>query len=71
MSEYLYLLTICLPLGTLLVIFAMKYWSAAQQARALAASQSEMASVLASIDGSLSDVRARLTAVEKILKDVE
>jgi len=85
MSESLYLLTLCLPLGTLLVIFGLKYWSAAQQAKARAAgdeayrqiaaqiltAQSETAGVLASIDGALSDVRTRLSAVEKILKDVE
>jgi hypothetical protein len=34
MSEYLYLLTICLPLGTILLVFGMRYFSAVQQAKA-------------------------------------
>jgi uncharacterized membrane protein len=85
MAEHLYLLSICLPLGTILLVFGMRYASAVQQAKArlanddayrqiaekAAMAQSETASALSSIQTSLSDVRARLTAVEKILKDVE
>ncbi len=33
MSEHIYLLTILLPLGTLLLIFGMKYFAAARQAQ--------------------------------------
>jgi hypothetical protein len=85
MSENLYLLTICLPLGTILLIFGMRYFSAVQQAKArlandeayrqiaakAAAAQAETATALASIDTTLADVKSRLTALEKILKQVE
>ena len=85
MSEHLYLLTICLPLGTILLVFGMRYFSAIQQAKArlahdeayrriaeqAVAAQSENAIALSSIQAVLSDVRTRLTAVEKILKEVE
>ncbi|HZL00744.1 MAG TPA: hypothetical protein VFC47_12685 [Caulobacteraceae bacterium] len=80
-----YLLTLCLPLGTILLIFAMRYVSAVQQAKARlandgayrqiaersAAVQSETATALITIQETLADVSTRLTAVEKILKDVE
>ena len=85
MSEYLYLLTICLPLGTILLIFGMRYLAAVQQAKArlanddayrqiaqkAVAAQSENATALPSIQAALADVRTRLSAIEKILKEVE
>ena len=85
MSANLYLLSLCIPFGTILLVFGMRYFSAVQQARArlandgayrqiaekAAAAQSETATALSSIQTSLADVRARLTAVEKILKEVE
>jgi Tfp pilus assembly protein PilO len=85
MTEHLYLLTICLPLGTILLVFGMRYFSAVQQAKArlandeayrriaekAVAAHSESATALTSIQAALADVRTRLTAVEKILKDVE
>jgi len=85
MSEYLYLLTICLPLGTILLVFGMRYLAAVQQAKArlanddayrqvaqkAVAAQSENATALSSIQAALADVRTRLSAIEKILKEVE
>ncbi len=85
MSETIFLLTICIPLGTILLIFGMKYFSAVQQARARMASeevyrkiaadataaQADTASRLATIDAALLDVKTRLASVEKILRDVE
>ena len=85
MSEHLFLLTICLVLGTILLVFGMRYFSAVQQAKARLANddayrqiaqkavtgQSETATALSSIQAALADVRARLTAIEKILKEVE
>lgn len=85
MSERLYLLTLCLPLGTVLLVFGMRYVSAVFQAKArlanddayrqlaekAAAAQAETAAALSHIQEVLSDVRPRLAAVEKILKDVE
>ncbi|NEX95101.1 hypothetical protein [Caulobacter sp. 17J65-9] len=85
MSESVYFLTICLPLLTFLLIFAMRYGSAVLQARArfandeayrqLAAqsqaAQAESARALAGIETALADARTRLAAIEKVLKDVE
>jgi predicted negative regulator of RcsB-dependent stress response len=85
MSEYLYLLTLCLPLGTVLLVFGMRYFSAVQQAKIRLASdeayrqiaekavaaESGNATALSSIQAALADVRARLSAIEKILKEVE
>ncbi len=85
MSENLFLLTLGLPLATILGVFGMRYFSAMQQARArvadeqayrqiaahAAAAQAETAVALAAISATLANVQARLTAVEKVLKDVE
>jgi Tfp pilus assembly protein PilO len=85
MSEHVYFLTIGLPLATVLLIFGMKYWSAAQQAKARVANdeayrqiaaqavsaQAETAAALASIDATLADLKTRLIAVEKMLREVE
>jgi len=85
MSEPLYLLSIGLVLATILLVFGMRYVAAIQQARARLANdeahrriaetatlaQSGSAASLASIDARLADIKVRLTAVEKILKDVE
>jgi hypothetical protein len=85
MSATIYLLTLCLPLATILLVFAMRYFLAVQQAKArlanddayrkiaetAAAAQSATATALSSIETTLTDVRTRLAAVEKILKEVE
>ena len=85
MSERVYLLTIFLPLATILLVFGMRYLSAVMQARArlasdeayrhlaekTAASQAAAATALASIDATLADLKARVASVEKILKEVE
>ncbi len=81
----MYLLTISLPLGTILLVFGMRYFSAVQQAKArlendeayrqipekAVAVQSANATLLSSIQAALAEVGTRLTAVEKILKEVE
>jgi len=83
-SEHVYFLTLCLPLGTVLLVFGMRYVSAVLQAKArlanddayrqlaekAAASQVETASALSQIQEALAEVRPRLAAIEKILKDV-
>jgi hypothetical protein len=85
MPEYLYLLTLLLPLATLLIIFGFKYGSAAYQAharsvgdtayrdlaQAAAAAQSATASSLAAVQVEVAQITASLAAVTKILKDVE
>jgi hypothetical protein len=85
MPEYLYLLTLLLPLATLLIIFGFKYGSAAYQARvrgvadtayrdlaqSASAAQSATASSLAAMQAEVTQITASLAAVTKILKDVE
>lgn len=85
MSEHLFLLTICLILATILLVFGMRYVAAVQQAKArlanddayrqtaekAAAAQSETATALASIQAALVDTRTRLSAIERVLKEVE
>jgi predicted negative regulator of RcsB-dependent stress response len=84
MSEHVYFLTLGLPLATLLVIFGMKYWSAAHKARAesasadayrelaakSAAAQAENAATLAAMQITLADMKGRLASVETMLKEV-
>ena len=71
MSESVYFLTICLPLGTILIVFGMRYRALVLQARAQAAGNVDNAAALKSIADSLADVQARLAGIEKILKAVE
>lgn len=84
MSEHLYLISISLIPATILLIFGMKYVSAAYQARAHATdearyrdiaqaairAQTDSAASLSAINAELSQLAARLSAVEKILKDL-
>ena len=84
MSEHVYLLTLCLPLGTVLLVFGMRYVSAVQQARvrlahddayrriaeSAAAAQSDTATALSSIQTAMSEMKGRLAAVETILREV-
>lgn len=84
MSQEIYLMTLTVPLGTVLVIFAMKYLSAAYKARSEAASvdayralaaqsaaaQVENAAALSAIQATLSDMKGRLAEVETMLKEV-
>jgi hypothetical protein len=84
-TSTIYLLTICLPLATVLLVFGMKYFAAVQQARATSAqlaswqelaarvqqSQAETAQVLTGIRTTLADLDARLGNVERILQQVE
>jgi hypothetical protein len=80
----LYLPTLLLILGTVLIVFGMKYISEALQARSRAvnersyrlfaegahATQAQHAALLISIQSSISDIGTRLGQVEKILKEV-
>jgi hypothetical protein len=85
MSESVFFTAISLLFGTILAIFVMKYGSAAYQARSrikvdntyrelaetATTAQVASAALLASIKSELSNVMTRLTALEKILKEVE
>ena len=84
MSEHIYLLTLGLPLATLLLVFGMKYWSSAHKARAesasaetyralsaqSAAARSDNAAALAAIQATLAEMKGRLSEVETMLKEV-
>lgn len=85
MTTILYLLTLVLPLATVLIAVGVRYYAVVQQARArlanddayrrlaesASASQSQIAARLAAMEANLSDVRTRMAAVETILKAVE
>ncbi len=84
MTNILYVLTLCLPLGTVLLIFGMRYFSRIQQAKArlanddayrqiadrAASAEAATATALTAIQAALADAANRLTAIEKVLKDV-
>ncbi len=84
MTNLFYILTLILPLATVLIVFAMRYRSAELQARARLANddaykriaeeaikaQAEAAASLSAIQSQLADMRAGLERVEKVLKDV-
>ncbi len=85
MTTMLYLLTLVLPLATILIVFGARYYATVQQARARLAGddayrqlaesatavQSQLATGLAAMEANLSDVRTRMAAVESILKAVD
>ena len=85
MTVTLYLLTLVLPLATILIVFGVRYYAIVQQAKArlandgafrqlaesASAAQSQIATSLAAMEANLSDVRTRMAAVETILKAVE
>lgn len=71
MSEHLYILTICLPLGTVLLIFGLRYLAAVQQAKARLANDEAYRAISEQTLAALLDVRTRLDGIEKILKAVE
>jgi len=85
MSQSVYLLTIGLFLGTILIVFAMKYFATVRQsqsrianedafrdlAQKAVAAQSQNATALSAMQAEFSLFNTRLAAVEKILKAVE
>ena len=85
MTVTLYLLTLVLPLATVLIVFGMRYYAMIQQARARLANddayrqvaesastaQSRIAASLAALEANVSEMRARVAAVETVLKAVE
>jgi len=85
MTTALYLMTLMLPLATILIVLGMRYFAKIQQARARLANddaylqiaeravtaQAETATNLSALQATLTDVQARLAGVEKILKAVE
>ena len=84
MSNLDYLIFVSPIVATILIVFGMKYLAAIRQAWARvltedvyrdlaqksADAQTESTALLSAIQAGLSDINARLTAVEKILKEV-
>lgn len=77
MSPEIYLMTLFLPLVTVLLVFGMKYYAVVQQAKARTARDDadrrladETLAQLAAINAALARLDARMGAVEKVLKEV-
>jgi Tfp pilus assembly protein PilO len=85
MSPAIYLATICLPLGTVLAVFGMRYSATTKQAQSRLAhdaayrrlvednvsAQREQSASLAALQAQLTDVQERQAAIERVLKQVE
>lgn len=84
METPVYFASLGLIFATILAVFAMRYFASVAQARArltednayrliaerAVSTQAETATALDSMSATLLDVRTRLAAVEKMLKDV-
>ncbi|TFW16619.1 hypothetical protein [Duganella callida] len=78
MSEHIYLLTLGLPLGTVLLIFVLRYLAVIKRARLQEDNQesyrllAERATAAqAETAAALADLKTRIIAIEKVLKEVE
>lgn len=77
MSEDLFLTTLLMIIGTIVLIFVLKYASAAYQAHARLKSDNaykdlakKAATAEAAAAADLAEIKTRLAAVEKMLKEV-
>lgn len=84
MTTLLYLLTLILPLATILIVFGRRHNAEIQLAKArlanddayrrlaesAASAQTQIAASLAAMETNLSEMRTRIAAVETILKAV-
>ena len=82
--QVFYLLTLILPLVTVLIVFGMKYWSQAVQSRAAksgedayralaekaVSAQQDNATALSAIQADVAKLAGSLSTVENILKQV-
>ena len=71
MSEHIYLITICLPFLTILLVFAMRYFAAARQAKAKLDHGQAYRDLADRNQIALNEIKARLEGIETILKAVE
>lgn len=75
MSEKIFLITISLPLITILLVFAMRYFAAVQQAKVRVAADEtarlHSEKILATMAANLEDVKSRVVAIERMLKQVD
>lgn len=77
MSPEMYLMTLFMPLATVLLVFGMKYYAVVQQAKARTARDDadrrradETLAQLAAINAAIARLDARMGAVEKVLQEV-
>lgn len=70
MSAPVFFTTLSMILGTVLIVFGMRYRASVLQSRARAAEAEATAAALTQIQADLADARTRLAAIEKLLKDV-
>lgn len=70
MEEHVYLITLGIVFGTVILVFGMRAFASVQQAKVRSAAEHETAAALAAIQSTLADMQTRLTSVEKMLKDV-
>ena len=85
MSATIYLITLAVIFGTIIVVFGLRFLQASAVAGADAAhtdayrtlasdavtAQAGNAATLSAIQSELAEIKARMTSVEKILKEVE
>jgi hypothetical protein len=71
MSEHVFLMTIFMVLAAILLVFGIRAFSAVQQAKYRARADEESLRALTSIDTSLAELRDRIAAIERILKQVD
>ncbi|QGZ41282.1 hypothetical protein IP92_00204 [Pseudoduganella flava] len=71
MSEHVFLFTIFMVLAAVLLVFGIRAFSAIAQAKYRARADGESARTLASIDASLVELRERIAAIERILRQVD
>lgn len=70
MSAPVFFTTLSMILGTVLIVFGMRYRASVLQSRARSAEAEATAAALIQIQADLADARTRLAAIEKLLKDV-
>ncbi|MDO8900661.1 MAG: hypothetical protein Q7V15_04825 [Phenylobacterium sp.] len=70
MSDHMYLLTIGLPLGTIIAVFALRYLAATRQAAAQMIHDQAYTDLAEKTHAELASIRGRLDGIERVLKDV-
>jgi hypothetical protein len=68
-TELLYLLTLVLPLATILIVFGMRYYATIQQARARLANDDAYRQLAESTSAAQSQIATSLAAMEANLSD--
>ena len=70
MQEHVFFISLSMLFGTVLAVFGIQAYAAVKKARAASVGAEAVAS-LAAIRTGVEEIKARLSAIEKILKEVE